>query len=154
MLQIAQTKKPVVSKLFMSEEDLYGIDVEWPVFNKNGEWKGSLSILIEPYEFFGKIIKENLKNTDYEIWLMQQDGTIIYDIDRVEINANLFEEGIYSDYKELQDLGKQIINQKEGHGTYTYLETGSNVAVSKEAYWSTLNFQGNNWKVVITRMLK
>ncbi len=154
MIQIAQTKKPVVSKLFMTEEDLYGIDVEWPVFNKTGEWKGSLSILIEPYEFFGKIIQDNLKNTVYEIWIMQQDGTIIYDIDREEISANLFKEGIYSDYKELQDLGRQIINQIEGHGNYTYLETGSNIAVSKEAYWTTLEFQGNSWKVVITRMMK
>ena len=154
MQEIAQKKTPLVSKLFMTVEDLYGIDVEWPVFNNAGDWKGTLSMLVEPYQFFGEIIEENLKNTDYEIWIMQQDGTIIYDIDREEINENLFEEGIYSNYKELQNLGRQIVNQKEGHGTYTYLETGSDIPVSKEAYWSTLDFQGNTWKVVITRMLK
>ncbi len=154
MQQIAKTKKPQVSKLFMTVEDLYGIDVEWPVFNKKGDWKGSLSMLVEPHAFFGKIIQEHLKNTDYEIWIMQQDGTIIYDIDREEINENIFEEGIYSDYKELQRLGRQIIAQKEGHGSYTFLETGSDIPVSKEAYWNTLDFHGNIWKVVITRMFK
>ena len=154
MQQIKTTKKPVVSNLFITAEDLYGIDVEWPVFNRSGEWKGSLSMLLEPYEFFGDIIQKSLKNTDYEIWIMQSDGTIIYDIDREEINENLFKNGIYYNYKELQDLGRQITRQKEGHGVYTYLETGRDISVSKEAYWSTLNFHGNIWKVVITRILK
>ena len=154
MQQLYQTKMPVVSQLFMTEEDLFGIDVEWPVFNKNGEWKGSLSMLIEPYEFFGQIIEKNLKNTDYEIWIMQQDGTIIYDIDRHEINENLFQEGIYSAYKELQELGRQINAQKEGQGNYTFLKTGTDISISKEAYWSTLDFHGNIWKVIITRMIE
>ena len=154
MQQLKKTKKPVVSKLFMTAENMYGLDVEWPVFNRSGDWKGSLSMLVEPYQFFGDIIQKSLKNTDYEIWIMQPDGTIIYDIDREEINENLFKEGIYSNYKELQDFGRQIISEKEGHGLYTYLETGSDTSVSKEAYWSTLDFHGNIWKVVITRMLK
>ena len=154
MQQIKNTQKPVVSNLFMTAEDLYGIDVEWPVFNRSGDWKGSLSMLIEPYQFFGDIIQKNLKNTNYEIWIVQQDGTIIYDIDKEEINENLFKEGIYSNYKELQDLGRKIVSEKEDHGLYTYLETGNDTSVSKEAYWTTLDFHGNIWKVVITRMLK
>lgn len=154
MQQLYQTKKPVVSQLFMTAEELFGIDVEWPVFNENGDWMGSLSMLIEPYEFFGQIIQKNLKNTDYEIWIMQQDGTIIFDIDRHEINENLFQEGIYDHYQELQQLGRQITNQKEGQGHYTYLKTGTDVSISKEAYWSTLEFHGNIWKVIITRMIQ
>jgi len=149
--RISKTQKPVISELFMSEEDCYAIDVEWPVFNKSGVFKGSLSILLKPDEFYGRIFKERLENPNFELWVMQNDGTIIYDTDSDEIGKNLFKDELYAAYEELFSLGKEMINSKTGSGDYTFLETGKETPVTKEAAWTTVRFHETDWKIVLTR---
>jgi len=149
--KISKIKKPVISELFMSEEDCYAIDVEWPVFNNTSAFKGSLSILLKPEDFFKRIFKERLENPDFELWVMQNDGTIIYDTDSDEIGKNLFKSKLYASYEELISLGKEMINSKTGSGDYTFLETGKEIPVTKEAVWTTVRFHETDWKIVLTK---
>ncbi len=151
VIRIAKTYNPVVSQLLMMEEGIYGIDIEWPVFNRKGVFVGSISMLINPEDYFEDIAAEYISDPDLEIWVMQQDGTIIYDADTIEIGRNLFEDGLYADYPELLELGRQMQRQNEGTGAYTFLAAGQDMAVRKEIVWQTVYFHGTEWKIVLAR---
>ncbi|MFW6263704.1 MAG: hypothetical protein ACOC34_06695, partial [Thermotogota bacterium] len=93
--RVQETEEPVVSQLFKVIEGFYAINIEWPVFNTAGDMKGSLSLIFRPEQFFGEFIRESLNDTPFEVWLMQEDGTVIYDIDDEEIGENIFFDEMY-----------------------------------------------------------
>jgi len=76
-------------------------DLQHPVFDTNGEFIGSVSVLTEP-EFFGQIISGKVVNFPVEIWLMQKDGEIIYDVNKDEIGRNLFTDELYKNFESLK----------------------------------------------------
>jgi hypothetical protein len=147
-------KKPVLSDVFTSIEGLKSLDIEWPVFDKEGVFVGSLSLLLKPEEFFREIIKYNITNIDHEAWILSDKGTIIYDIDTYEIGKNLFTDELYDDFDELRELGKMMFLSKEGKGEYMFLNTGSGQTVTKEIVWTTLNFYEREWKLILTMVRK
>jgi len=150
--RIAKTYNPVVSELLMTAEGVYGIDIEWPVFNKRGVFMGSVSILIEPETYFNELLMQHISDPELEIWIMQEDGTIVYDLDEHEIGKNLFNDDIYSDYPELQTLGKEMLEKNNGIGEYVFLAAGEDTAKRKRAVWNTIYFHGTEWKIVLVRL--
>jgi len=150
--KIHETKKPVISHLIKGSEDFKAMEIGWPVFNINGDLTGTISLMIRPEPFFGEIVSKSLKKEPYEVWLMQQDGTIIYDRDHEEIGQNIFFDEIYDGYDELKELGQKIIDHKEGKGMYTFFETGGDRLVGKEAIWKTLTIHEREWKIVLTKV--
>lgn len=149
VIEITKNKKPNVSNLFTTVEGFEAIDIEWPVFNIDGKTSGSLSAILKPSDFFGSIIKENLEKKDYEIWIMQANGTIIYDSDFNEIGKNLFTDEIYADYDKLRELGKKIITNAFGSGDYEFTKTSGNKIVHKKAVWNTITLHEKEWKLII-----
>ena len=150
--RVQETQKPVLSRLIELIEGFFAVDLEWPVFNTGGKLTGSLSLIIRPGPFFSGLIRESLDNPVFEVWLMQEDGTIIYDPDPNEIGKNIFDDEIYTGYDELKELGREILDKKEGRGEYTYLATGGEKPVSKVAVWKTLTLHEREWKVVLTKV--
>ena len=148
---LKQTKKPVWSDLFYAVEGFYSFDLEWPLFNLNSDFIGSLSVLIKNDDFFRDIFLSNINNPNYEVWIMQNDGTVVYDIDTFEIGRNIFTDELYSEYDELRVLCKTIIEENEGAGKYTFLQTNSETPVTKESIWTTISFHGKDLKVVLTK---
>ena len=148
---LKQTKKPVWSDLFYAVEGFYSFDLEWPLFNVNSDFIGSLSVLIKNDDFFRDIFLANINNPNYEVWIMQNDGTVVYDIDTFEIGRNIFTDELYSEYDELKVLCKTIIEENEGAGEYTFLQTNSETPVTKESIWTTISFHGKELKVVLTK---
>lgn len=87
----------------------------------------------------------------YQVWCMDQDGSIIYDEDEHQIGKVLFTDAMYANYPELLSLGKDIRDKPWGVGTYTFTMRDSNVPIHKIAAWDTLSpAPGVEWDIVVT----
>jgi len=147
----ALSGKSVISKMFLSVEGVQSLDLEIPVLNEKNEVIGTLSALICPGKFFGDIISPMIKDSNVEIWMMDMDGRILYDVDKEEIGLNLFSDNLYQPYKSLLEAGRRMISGKEkGHISYDFLETGLKKPVTKSAFWRKMDVLGEKWVVVAT----
>lgn len=140
---------PVFSSGFMSVEGFLCVDLAHPVFDGRGELLGSVSVLIRPELLIDPLLEKSQIPEDYELWIMQTDGLMIYDKDPEEIGKMLFSDPAYAKYESLLDLGKKIAAEPEGEGSYIFLAYGSTEKTIKEVIWKTIRIQDREWRVVL-----
>ena len=91
------------------------------------------------------------------MWVMQSNGTLIYDPDPDQQSKNLLTDTIYKDYPEVQEFARQIAEQPSGYGNYQYYDKDvadyDKQLVTKEAYWMTVGIYGTEWRLVIWHAL-
>lgn len=148
-IEIHQTMRPAVSNLIQLVEGFPGIVMVAPVFNSNGLFIGSLSIVFLPHELIHPIVKDSVQGT-YTIYALQKNGTLIYD-DSPEQGKNVFTDDEYQGYTELQAFIHNVVNMQSGYGTYSYFDdlSPSRPLVNKEAFWTTIGIHNTEWRLVI-----
>ncbi len=149
--ELIKTEKPVMSDTFFTVEDFFAVDLEWPIFDEDGEFVGALSFLIKPQLFLAPIILPNNYDT-YEFWIMHPDGTILYDQDEVEIGRNLFDDPLYEPFDSLLKLGEKISVNESGEGEYSFYSKGMEEKVRKEVKWTSVGLHGTEWRVILTKI--
>lgn len=148
-IEMHQTMRPAVSNLIQLVEGFPGIVMVAPVFNSNGLFIGSLSIVFLPYELIHPIVKDSVQGI-YTIYALQKNGTLIYD-DSPEQGKNVFTDDEYQGYTELQAFIHNVVNMQSGYGTYSYFDdlSPSRPLVNKEAFWTTIGIHNTEWRLVI-----
>ncbi|HUU74715.1 MAG TPA: cache domain-containing protein, partial [Methanoregulaceae archaeon] len=150
-VQKANTEQvPIVSDVFMMAEGFAGISQSYPVFSPTGEYLGYTDITYTPDAFIGRQIRPLTNGTDYDVWVTQTDGTVIYDTTKEEIGKNLFTDPAYDD-PALQKIFERIIAEPEGSGQYTFWDQNWDRNITKTAVWDTAGIDGAEWRVVVTR---
>lgn len=159
---VLKTKTPTFSKQFLLIEGYNGTSLNYPVFSPKGEFIGGISAIIEPDKLMNTLVAPQLhfntstrsNITDYSFWSMHQDGLIAYDRDESQIGKYLFEDPLYRPYPSLLELGKRIIAKRAGHGNYSFQVTEENEqVVTKDTYWTTAGLHGNEWRLVVTKIM-
>jgi len=146
--RIVKTGKPVLSKVFRSVEGFPAADVEYPVISPGGQRLGSVSILFQPEKLLGKILVPLLAGIPVDIWVMEKEGLILYDVDSSEIGLNLFTSKLYQPYAGLIRLGRRIAAAPEGNGVYKFRSGSSPAVVRKKAFWQSVALYGTEWRLV------
>jgi len=149
VIRLRETKKPVMSDIFMAVEGFLAIDIEWPAFDRFGELIGSISLLIRPATLFSGIV-DSIQCTDSDFWIMHPSGTIVYDPDVGEIGRNLFTDPLYAPFEALRILGRQMVASASGSGEYSFYALGSDQVILKKAIWTTLRAFDTDLKLIIT----
>lgn len=144
-----ESKKPVLSNAFRSVEGLETVDLEQPIVSSNGEFEGSVSILIRPESLFSYILTTALRGMPVEVFVMQTDGRILYDENREEVGRMLFEDPMYKPFPQFLALGKMIATEATGSGSYDFRQKGSKKLIRKDAQWSTIGLHGTEWRLVV-----
>ncbi len=152
IIQLHKEKNPVLSKAFRAVEGYTAVVFEYPVFSQKKELTGSVNMLIRPEFFIREIILPEIKGLPIDIWVMQPDGYILYDFDAEEIGRNLFEDELYKPFTELLEIGKKISKEEKGSGKYSFFDEGFSKKVVKKTHWTTLEFYGTQWKIVMTQL--
>ncbi len=142
--------RPLFSKAFDSVEGFLAVDIAHPVRNVEQEFAGSVSALIRPALLIEPLLKKTNIPEDYELWVMQPDGMIVYDRDEDEVGRMLFSDALYADYESLLKLGKSIVTSPSGEGSYLFLAQGAADKVIKKAVWQTVRLHENEWRVILT----
>ncbi|HEY9161527.1 MAG TPA: cache domain-containing protein [Desulfomonilia bacterium] len=147
--EILKTRKPVMSNLIDSVEGIKAVDFKAPVFSEKNEFLGSVSMLTRIEEMIKFAAVQVEAGRGVKTWVMQKDGLIIYETDHSQIGLNLFTSPFYKNYPELIELGKRMVKEESGEGSYTFLVKDKQKVVRKDAAWRTLSFYGNEWVLVV-----
>ncbi|HOJ18776.1 MAG: hypothetical protein GX452_05635 [Ignavibacteriales bacterium] len=153
VIQMWQTKKPVLSLLFMSVEGFYACDMEVP-FYFDSALGGSYSMLVKPEIFFNKILRPVIKSDIDDIFVMQKDGTMLWDSDTTQIGRNTFTDTLYQQFPELISAAHKVAQGEKGNTNYSFFDNSKSKVVTKTVWWSTLNYYGTEWKLCIVKEAK
>lgn len=150
---IAMLEKPapMISTAFKAVEGFATVAMAQPLLDAKGKFVGSLVLTIDTSMLPQLVLDKNGVSSDYEIWAMEPDGTIVCDADKEEIGLNLFTDSMYLDHEALQSLGKQIAASPKGEGEYSFAATGTDDVVAKKAAWETITMHGREWRVVLVK---
>ena len=141
-----QTREPALSKLFLTVEGYYGVVNAQPILWDN-QVKGAISCLFSPRTFLERIIAPAIKDQDFEIWVVEEGGTILYDQVTADIGKNLYTHPDYADFPGLIALGHKMDASLEGEDSYSYYLPGTSTVVKKHTYWVTYTLNGVSWKI-------
>lgn len=152
-IEMHKTMRPAVSNLISLVEGFPGVVMVAPVFNTEGLFIGSLSIVFLPYELIHPIVEDSVQGI-YTIYALQKNGTLIYD-DSPEQGKNVFTDEEYQGYTELQTFIHNVVDTQSGYGTYSYFDdlAPSRPLVNKEAFWTTIGIYNTDWRLVIAHTL-
>lgn len=140
---------PIVSGVFRMEEGLNGISQSYPVFSSTGEYLGYTDITYATDVFLGRHIEPVIRNTGYDVWVAQLDGTEIFDTTKEEIGKNIVSDPVYAD-PAIQEFVSRIIKEPSGTAKYIFWDKEWNRNVTKTAVWETAGIDGATWRVVVT----
>jgi hypothetical protein len=149
IIRLRKSLKPVLSEVIRMVEGFDAVDLEHPVFSSQGEFRGSVSILIRPESLLSHIITPVLQGVPVEVFVMQTDGRIIYDEDKEEVGRMLFEDPIYKPFPQLLEVGARIAGEKTGTASYEFMQKGLEKMVMKDAHWTTVGLHGTEWRLVV-----
>lgn len=154
VIKMLKTKKPRMGNAFVSVEGIKSIDIEYPVFSKEKQFLGSISMLVKHDDLIRSAAATIEKKMGVKCLVMQKDGLILYETDPTQAGLNMFTDSLYKDFPELIALGKRIIKTKEGEGFYTFLTPGTEIVVRKRAGWKTIHFFNNDWIIATYEEVK
>jgi hypothetical protein len=154
VIRVRNTKKPVLSAAFISVENTFSIDFEYPIIGNGGEFRGSVSILMKQGEFLSDIIGRIIKDTPFKIWITQTDGVILHSTYQHMISKNVFSDEFFSPLKSFVDLAKKIAAQKSGFGSYEFYENGerNDRTMARSMMWDTVRLYDNEWRIGVVEI--
>lgn len=150
MIKLFKTRKPVMSNSFRSVEGPAAVVIHHPVFSTKQRFMGSVAALFAPEYMLPAVIGPVSSNLPVDIFLMQKDGLMIYDLDTKQIGLNVFSDPLYKPFPQLRSLAKKVAAKREGIGSYLFYRDSKSKPVKKVAYWKTVALHGTEWRLVIT----
>jgi len=85
----------------------------------------------------------------YQIWIMKNDGTIVYDEDPKQIGLNLFTARLYQNFPELLAFGDSIRSEPWGVGYYSFYGKDGKI-IYKIGAWNVIPLKDRTAKFIIT----
>lgn len=144
--KVLQTGEPTLSRVYPAPEGYQAITLVVPVRIGN-TLAGFVSGRFKAAELLGELLASELQLPGRTIWVIQDDGLILFDTDRDEIGLNLFREERYAALPELRELARHIAAQDAGVG---YYQNPAAYSGRRIASWVSLRPVTNReWKVVV-----
>lgn len=145
-------KRSIISDIFPLEEGFSGISMSYPIFSRNNQYLGYTDITIRPEKILRQIVLPVTEQTGYDIFILQKDGLSIYDVNEEEIGKNLLTDPLY-DTPDMRNVSRAIVDNQSGTIRYTFWNRFMSRQVPKEATWTTLNTDGQEWRIGVVRNL-
>ncbi len=149
VVDMLKKPKPLLSTAFTSVEGFMAVSIARPLYDDDNMFAGFLSLLIRPELLFEYLLRESTIPENYELWVMQTDGLILYDQDEEERGLMLFSDPLYADHESLLTLGRKIVSDRTGMGNYIFNAPINGVKTIKTAIWQTVTLHDREWRVVL-----
>jgi len=115
-------------------EGLYGIDAEMPVFDKNGTFMGTVSLMFNSSMFFESALAAFQPAGNSKIWVSKaDDATILFDTDPAQVLLNR-SSPLYQNYTQLLRLFDRMSFERTGYETYEFLDESHAETIKKGCY--------------------
>lgn len=145
-------QEPVLSGIFMLEEGFPGISLSYPVFSGDNTYLGYTDLTFRPEIFLRQYFRPLTEETGYEFMVLQTDGTILYETNEEEVAKNTFTDPLYQS-TEIPKLAEKVVAEPSGRGEYTFWDVDWKREAGREIFWSTVSFDGTEWRVAVIRDL-
>jgi serine/threonine-protein kinase len=143
-----ERKQPIMSRVYPAPEGFHAITLVIPVFD-GARVEGFLSVRVKPAEFLRRVLPPGTETERRKVWIIQDDGLILYDSNPEEIGNNLFRPEAYQRVPGLRELADSIAGQQTGVGHYRS-GAGNGAPVNHLASWIDAAPTANrSWKVVV-----
>lgn len=149
MIRLFRTLEPVMSGSFRSVEGPDAVVIHHPIFSADHQFEGSVSALFAPEYMLSSIIEPVASNLPVDIFLMQNDGLIIYNADAKQTGLNIFHDPFYKSFPKLVAFARKAASTHTGIGVYQFSQKGKKKVDTKVALWRTLALHGAAWRLVI-----
>jgi hypothetical protein len=131
-------------------EELQAIDSEMPVFDRNGTFIGTVSLMFNSSQFFGSVLKAFQPAGNSNIWVSKaDDATILFDTDPTQALFNR-SSSLYQDYPGLLNLFDRMSIERTGYEAYEFLDESHAETIEKGCYWTTIPNRGTQMRLVLT----
>jgi branched-chain amino acid transport system substrate-binding protein len=145
-----QSRKPVLSDGFIVVEGYQAAVTIHPIIHNN-QLIGAISAVIVPEDLLSRIIEPVVRNQDFEVWVMEKTGLVLYDQDEEEIGINVLTHPMYDDFPTLREACIKMAAEESGETSYSFFQTGTNTVVNKKTWWNTFHMQENQWKIIYVK---
>ena len=145
-----QQQGPVLSDIFLLKEGFYGVSLSYPIFNESGDYQGYTDITFKPEEFLRQYIIPVVEQNNYDMFILDTNGTNIYETNEEEIGKNTLTDPLYTD-PEIHQTALAITGNRSGEIRYHFWNRNWDRSIEREAVWDTLEFDKQKWRVAIVR---
>ncbi|MDU9375596.1 hypothetical protein McpSp1_01730 [Methanocorpusculaceae archaeon Sp1] len=131
--------------------NVYGMVVCFvvPVYTADGSYNGYLCFAHMPIILLNETPDTPYyKDTLYELWIVNSNGTIIYHPDTSTIGKNYYTSHYYQEHSKISDI-RPFIENSEGTLKYLSYSLRSSDVVEKVGIWNTLSFGGQDLRLVL-----
>ncbi len=143
-----ENRKPMLSNVFRSVEDIDAVVLVRPVITEDGELLGTVSALFKPGDLLDGTIAPAAEVRAMKVNVAQTDGLTIYCSNGIETGKNLLTDQRYKAYPELVAMGEKMVAQRTGSAEYTFISDAIGKPVIKTAFWTTVGLHGTEWRLV------
>ena len=143
-----EKKKPVLSDIFLLTEGFYGVSLSYPVYSSDKKYLGYTDLTFRPEEFLRQYIIPTVEQSRYDIMILQPNGLIVYETNEEEIGRDAISDPLYAE-PTLHQAAVNITSHKSGVTSYEFWNQNWSKKVPREAIWDTLEFDGQQWRIVV-----
>jgi len=148
IIKLCADHVPVLSLSFLAVEGFYAVSDIHPILDGD-QFLGGVDALIKTQDFLGAIMEPLLAGqNEFELWVMEKGGYMIYNQDLIEVGKNVFTDPYYEEFPEFIETCEKIDEQESGTTYYSFYKTGTTTPVKKLTYWTTFSQHGTEWKLV------
>ena len=131
-------------------EGIHAVDSEMPIFSENGAFLGTVSLMFNNSQFFGRVLAPYQPGGNSKIWMSKaDDGTILYETDSSQMLLNK-SSSMYQDYPELLKIFDRMSLERTGYATYEFLDESHGDTIKKGCCWTTISNDGTEMRIVLT----
>jgi hypothetical protein len=145
--QLFSAREPLMGSLTANPGGFQASEMLYPVL-KNNQVAGCIKASVIPYTPLETVILPLLENHEFEIWVMQKGGTMIFDEDTEVIGLNIFTDPYYDGFDNLKVAAAKIDEGDQGETSYSFYKAGTYDVITKQAFWKTWEIYGMEWKIV------
>lgn len=146
---LLETAAPLVRPAAQAVEGIDSFDFLYPVHGAGGALIGGAALLVLPAAFVHARIEHILAASAWEVTIMEPTGYIVFSDDPEEIGRNVFSDGMYVVWEDLQALARRMAAEPRGSGRYKFLGRRLTTPVDKECYWDTVTLHGAPWRCAV-----
>jgi hypothetical protein len=148
VVQMNETKQPVVSPPRTAKEGFLGISIGHPVI-ADGQVIGSVGAFFDSQNYFGTVL-DPLQATEGldKLYLLDTSGVCVYNRDETRVGLNVFEDELYKPYPDMLAVMKRVVAEPSGSGSYEFLANESTDVIVKDVTWTTVGLHGTEYRVV------
>ncbi|MCB2186126.1 MAG: PDC sensor domain-containing protein [Deltaproteobacteria bacterium] len=146
--RLREQRRPVLSKLFWTTEGVWGVDLERPVLDADGQFLGSVSLVFNPARLAGQVLEPLRDQSRLSFYLLQTDGMMLYHSHPEEIGLNVLEVPLISQDEAAARVVRRVVSQPRGDaGPCPVLSEGLPAPETCSNLWTTVTLHGVEWRL-------